>query len=211
MWVLRCLSVLTLALPFLAVSCRREHASAQSSRGKEVYTRCVACHGPDGSGSKALGAPAIAGVDAWYVAAQLYKFNHGIRGSHPGDAEGSRMQSIARDLSEADIPAVAKHVAQMPPAPGQAVVEGDPARGRSLWERCTACHGPMASGSRAVGAPPLDRTNDWYLLAQLGKFRRGVRGTHPSDTTGAMMRVPALALPDDQATRDVVAYIASLR
>lgn len=211
MWKSRWLTVSALVLAPLVASCRREPA-VDTSRGRALFGQCVACHGADGSGSRALGAPAIAGVDAWYVGAQLSKFNSGLRGSHPGDAEGARMRSASRGLrSERDIAAVAGYVAQLPPAPSRPMIEGDLARGRSFWERCAGCHGPLASGNRASGAPPLDRTDDWYLLAQLGKFRRAVRGTHPDDASGAIMRSMALALPDDRAMSDVVAYITSLR
>lgn len=206
------LTVFALVLVLPAASCGRAHSVDESERGREVYKLCVPCHGPEGSGNKELGAPAIAGVDAWYVGVQLVKFKSGIRGSHPGDLEGARMQSVARSVhSQRDITAVANHVAQLPPAPARAVVEGDPARGRSLWGRCAGCHGSLASGNRGSGAPPLDRTDDWYLLAQLEKFRRGMRGTHAKDTSGAIMRPMALGLPDDRAMNDVVAYIASLR
>lgn len=87
----------------------------------------------------------------------------------------------------------------------------DTSRGRAAFGQCAACHGADGSGSRASGAPPLNRTDDWYLLAQLGKFRRAVRGIHPDDASGAIMRSMALALPDDRAMSDVVAYITSLR
>lgn len=212
MWKPRCLTVSALVGVLLAASCRREpSAEDEPLRGREVYRPCAACHGVDGSGNHELGAPAIAGIDAWYVAAQLDEFKRGVRGSHPGDAEGSRMQAAVQSLQERDLAAVAEHVARLPPAPTRAVVEGDLGRGRSLWGGCAGCHGPVASGNRMSGAPPLDRTNDWYLLAQLGKFRQGERGTHPDDTAGAIMRPVALALPDDRAMSDVVAYITSLR
>lgn len=213
MWKSRCLTVSALVGVLLLASCRREPSAADGpQRGREAYAPCAACHGADGAGNRALGAPAIAGIDAWYVGAQLGKFKRGVRGSHPGDVEGSRMQSAAQSLrSDRDLAAVAEHVAQLPPAPARAVVEGDRVRGRTLWGGCSGCHGPLASGNRLSGAPPLDRSDDWYLLAQLEKFRKGVRGTHPDDTAGAIMRPVALALPDDRAMSDVVAYVTSLR
>ena len=195
-----------------AGSCDRGTLADLSARGNALYRPCAACHGPDGSGNRELGAPAIAGLDSWYVAAQLRKFKSGARGSHPDDPEGARMRPMAQSLtSEDDVLAVAEHIAQMPPQPAPAVVSGDEARGRSLWTICAGCHGASASGSRASGAPPLDLASDWYLVVQLGKFRRGVRGAHPDDATGAVMRTVALGLPDERAMRDVVAYIATLR
>lgn len=38
-----------------------------------------------------------------------------------------------------------------------------------------------------------------------------MRGTHQSDLTGMQMRPMSLTLPDDQAVRDVAAYIHTLR
>lgn len=203
-------SVLLLAAG--AGSCSKDGSTEASRRGREVFQACVACHGPDGLGNRGLGASAIAGLDSWYVAAQLRKFQSGVRGSHPDDAEGARMRGVALGLrSERDLVAVAERVAQLPPEPQAALVHGDTVRGRRLWASCAPCHGAGASGSSASGAPPLNLANDWYLLGQLDKFRRGQRGAHPDDVTGAMMRSVALGLPDEAALRDVVAYLARSR
>ena len=35
---------------------------------------CVTCHGVDGRGNEAIGAPKIAGMEAWYVRDQLQGF-----------------------------------------------------------------------------------------------------------------------------------------
>jgi len=48
------------------------------------------------------------------------------------------------------------------------------------------------------------------LAKQLGKFKAGMRGVDPRDTTGKTMRPMALALKDDKAVADVVAYIGTL-
>lgn len=195
----------------LVAACGRDRAVDERARGRELYQACASCHGADGSGNRALRAPAIAGLDAWYVSAQLGKFKQGTRGAHPDDVEGARMRAAAQALrSERDLAAVAEHVAQLPPSPGPAVVAGDAGRGRSLWGTCAVCHGALANGDRASGAPPLDKSDDAYLLAQLGKFRRGVRGS-VDDPAGARMRPVARALPDDRAMSDLVAYIVSLR
>ncbi|HMR79039.1 MAG TPA: c-type cytochrome [Polyangiaceae bacterium] len=212
MWKLRILAVSALLLVVSATSCRRK-AADDSSLGRQTYNeRCASCHGAEGLGSKALGAPAIAGLDSWYVGAQLGKFRRGVRGSHPEDAEGARMAAAARGLeSNRESAAVAEHVAQLPPTPAPAVIEGDTSRGQRWWGRCAGCHGPGAGGNPVSRAPPLNGSDDWYLRKQLGKFRQGMRGTHPDDTSGAIMRSVALTLPDDQAMNDVVAYLATLR
>lgn len=208
--VIACLALSLVA--GLAGSCSKRSHDGSTAHGRELYQLCAQCHGADGAGNRALGAPAIAGLDAWYVQAQLTKFKRGVRGAHPDDAEGLRMRPMALSLrSDQDIAEVSAHVANMPPAPEPPVVQGDAQRGEQLFGTCAACHGQGASGNRATGAPPLDRGSDWYQLAQLEKFRQGVRGTHPEDESGAVMRSIALTLSDDRALRDVVAYIASAR
>ena len=88
---------------------------------------------------------------------------------------------------------------------------GDAARGKTLFTPCSACHGPDGAGKEQVKAPPLNHASDWYLLAQLKKFKEGIRGGTPADIEGAQMRPMATALTDEQAMKDVVAHIATLR
>jgi cytochrome c553 len=60
-------------------------------------------------------------------------------------------------------------------------------------------------------APPLILANDWYLLRQLDNFKQGVRGGDAiGDPAGALMRSIAVSL-DEQAMRDILAYISTLR
>ena len=77
----------------------------------------------------------------------------------------------------------------------------------TLYANCT-CHGPDA-GHRAPGAPLS--TAGWYLIAQLKKFKSGERGANPGDLEGAQMRPMAATLSDEQAIKDVVAHIMTLK
>ena len=95
-------------------------------------------------------------------------------------------------------------------AKAQAEVEGDVQVGQTLFATCTACHGAQAEGNRELNAPKLTGQGKWYLVRQLNDFRKGIRGTHESDTYGQQMAPFAGMLADDKAVRDVVAYIASL-
>lgn len=184
-----------------------------AERGQARWSNCTSCHGEDGSGNRAVGAPAIAGLQAWYVEAQLDKFRTGARGAHPDDVEGLKMRAMSRTLDgDGDVKAVAQYVSKMYPTPTEATVtDGNQAHGHDLFQPCVACHGANAQGNEGTRAPSLLRTNDWYLQAQLRKFRAGIRGTNPHDSTGALMRPMALSLPDDQAVADVVAYLQTLR
>ena len=87
---------------------------------------------------------------------------------------------------------------------------GDAERGKTLYATCGACHGVNAEGMQALNAPSLSGLNDWYIVRQLQNFKKGIRGTNPSDTYGMQMAPMAQILPDDQAMEDVAAYITTL-
>jgi len=182
------------------------------ARGKQLFQTCVPCHGKEGHGNQTLGAPAIAGQEQWYLEAQLTKFRSGVRGAHPEDDEGNRMRPMARTLwHEVDIASVAEYVSKMPEVkPAATVAGGNPEAGKARYAVCTACHGPQAAGLKPLFAPALANQADWYMMKQLGKFKSGMRGAHPEDIHGQQMRAMALTLPDEQAMKDVVAYIRTL-
>lgn len=188
-------------------------APTKAERGAMLFRTCTPCHGDDGGGNTALRAPAIAGLPLWYVARELAKFQHDIRGAHPDDMEGHRMRPMARTLYQpGDLEAVAAHVAAMPPvrtAPSYA--GGDLANGQMRFTTiCATCHGPDGKGSEPLGGPRLVGQWDWYMVAQLRKFQSGMRGAHPADTLGAQMRAMSLTLEDSLAIHNVVAYIKTL-
>jgi len=211
-------STLTFAAALLSLAvlplsaCNNASASEDGATSdQEIYQLCAQCHGRDGLGREAVGAPAIAGLPAWYVDAQLYKFERGFRGTHPKDVTGMRMRPMALALpGPEDMKTVSEYVSHLPKKKTTPkVVGGDPTRGRVLFAPCVACHGPAAKGNAATKAPPLAGLQDWYLLTQLEHFRSGVRARNPQDETGTQMKPFAEAL-DEQGTKDVVAYIATL-
>lgn len=169
---------------------------------------CVTCHGVEGRGNRGVSAPRIAGMEAWYVRRQLEAFRRGWRGSHDDDYPGWEMQAMVRSLTPAEVAAAAAWVAALDAPRPEPTVQGDPVRGRSLYTPCAACHGPDAGGNEDLGAPALAGQSDWYLFRQLRNFRDGRRGYHRDDAAGRRMAASLAALADDQALRDVVAYIA---
>lgn len=60
--------------------------------GREHYAACYACHGQDGEGNPAIGGPALAGTNDWYLAKQLRNYRDGSRGTHPDDIYGLQMR-----------------------------------------------------------------------------------------------------------------------
>lgn len=178
-----------------------------------MYSDCTSCHGTQGEGAIAFGAPAIAGLPVWYLEAQLNKFRNGIRGSHVDDPEGLRMRPMSWQLkTNEEVRVIADYVSKLP-APGgdKTLADANAEAGKANYGVCVACHGARGEGNQALNAPPLTGQHDWYLARQLSKFRSGVRGAHPQDLTGQQMRPMALTLPDEQAVKNVVAYIQTLR
>ena len=142
---------------------------------------------------------------------QLQNFRSGVRGRHFDDIAGMRMRPMSLTLrEEGDVAAVAAYVASLPPVDPEPTLGGDATRGQKLYATCVACHGADGAGNEQMNSPPLTGTHDWYLERQIQNFRRGIRGADPADTFGALMRPMAMTLPDDQAVRDVVAYIMTL-
>lgn len=208
----------TLLLPFvfliggLTLSGCRLGAADAATRGQEVFQTCLPCHNADGSGNRVVGSPNIAGMKEWYVERELDKFRGGIRGLQFNDVEGMRMAPMALSLtSEDDVKAVAHYVETLPPVSHAPSLPGDPKAGAALYATCAACHGDNGAGNKDLGAPPIAGVDDWYLAAELRKFRSGVRGTSPKDREGRLMRPMARTLADEDAIRNVVAYIGTLK
>lgn len=70
------------------------------TQGRTAYQSCAACHGADGEGNEALGAPALAGQNDWYMVTQLKNFRAGYRGAHPQDSFGSQMRTMSQTLRD---------------------------------------------------------------------------------------------------------------
>ena len=67
---------------------------------KGLYVTCVACHGADGIGNKALNSPSLVGLQDWYIVRQLKNFKGGIRGTHPEDIYGQTMYPMSMTLAD---------------------------------------------------------------------------------------------------------------
>jgi cytochrome c oxidase subunit 2 len=107
---------------------------------------------------------------------------------------------------------VLAYIATLPSNPPPVTVSGGNAeRGRALYNTCASCHGPNGEGRWATNAPRLAGMSDWYLERQLQYFKEGVRGGHPDDIYGDQMNLVASVLVGENAIKDVIAYINTLR
>ena len=184
-----------------------------NARGRALFDLCAQCHGSAAQGMELSLAPAIAGLDDWYVVSQLNVFKSGARGMNWQDVGGMRMHPMSLWLrDDGDLNAVAGYVASMEKVVPPAVVEGgDVAQGKALYATCAACHGKAGEGNKSMNSPPLSHMSDWYLVSTLEKFKAGVRGANPENPNAVMMRGMSNMLTDDQAIKDVVSYISTFR
>ncbi|ANO50409.1 c-type cytochrome [Woeseia oceani] len=205
------ISVLTALLLTLGASYPASVIADENVVPADEFVYCTVCHGIQMGGNSVIQAPRLSGMERWYISRQLQSFKNGWRGAHPDDTYGQEMRPMAEVLSEKEINQVATYVRSVSSAPPATTIQGDINRGKALYSSCAACHKADASGNELLASPPLSGLNDWYLLTQLKNFKSGVRGNNPEDAYGMQMQAAAGLLADEQAMKDVVRYIASLR
>lgn len=69
-------------------------------KGKSAYMTCLACHGVDAKGVKAMGAPSLRHLQDWYAVSQINNFKTGYRGADPRDTNGAVMRGMAAGVNE---------------------------------------------------------------------------------------------------------------
>jgi cytochrome c553 len=171
-----------------------ETASAQSLADK--IAACAACHGDDGR-SKDPNIPHIGGQPKLAVMYQLFFYREGRRKS-------PEMNTIAKELTDAELGAISDYVAKLPPPQplGGAVDEARYQRGAELAKQrlCASCHNADYSGREQM--PRLAGQHEAYIVKSLGEYRAGTRiGTQ------AAMAETVRGL-DDQAFADLAYYLA---
>ncbi len=70
------------------------------NQGRTAYQSCASCHGANAEGNEALGAPALAGQNDWYMITQIKNFRAGFRGAHSEDTYGSQMLAMSKTLRD---------------------------------------------------------------------------------------------------------------
>jgi cytochrome c553 len=142
-------------------------ASAQSLQDK--IAQCEACHGKDGRSAEPR-IPHIGGQPKLAVMYQLFFYREGRRKSE-------EMNLVAKEMTDADITAIAEHVAKLPPpppAPG-AIGEARFKRGAELaaGRMCASCHNADFSGRQQM--PRLAGQHEAYTVKALQDYRAGAR------------------------------------
>lgn len=170
---------------------------------------CESCHGGQGQGNPAVGAPRIAGQPAAYLARQLESFADGSR-------HNPTMAPIAKSLDDKTREALAAYYSTLavPYGPPEKRAKNPVDRGKRLArvgdgeraiQACGNCHGPDG-----IGEPPsypyLAGLHRDYLVATLRAWRDGSRR---NDASG-QMPIIAKRMKDDEIEA-VAAYYAAAR
>jgi cytochrome c553 len=142
-------------------------AFAQSLQDK--IAQCAACHGEDGK-SPDSAIPNIGGQPKLFVMYQLFFYREGRRKS-------PEMNTIAKELTDADLTAISEHVAKLPAAPPQSGTPDEARfkRGAALAREriCASCHNDDYSGREQM--PRLAGQHEAYTVQALKDYRAGVR------------------------------------
>jgi len=79
----------------------------------------------------------------------------------------------------------------------------------TFQKTCATCHGSQGEGKKSFMAPPIANLTGWYAREQIQKFRTGLRGNHPGDQQGKLMRQAVVALSDKEI-EEALAELATL-
>lgn len=85
------------------------------------------------------------------------------------------------------------------------------AHGHDVFKTCVPCHGENGGGSLELRAPAIAGLPDWYITAELTKFKGNIRGAHPDDSEGHRMRPMARTLYHPGDVEAVAGYVSHLK
>ena len=136
---------------------------------QDKIAQCEACHGKDGRSADPR-IPHIGGQPKLAVMYQLFFYREGRRKSE-------EMNLIAKGLSDAELTAIAEHVAKLPPPP-PVTDAADAARTRrgaelAAQRQCASCHNDDFSGRQQM--PRLAGQHEAYTVKALQDYRTGAR------------------------------------
>ncbi|MBR0988033.1 c-type cytochrome [Bradyrhizobium liaoningense] len=97
-----------------AVSRAKEDVKAgRKQKGADLYAGCAGCHGAQAEGNAKSATPALGGLSAQYVLAQLNKYRSQMRGFDKRDEAGRSMASAVEPMSPSDLEAVTTYIASL--------------------------------------------------------------------------------------------------
>ena len=171
---------------------------------------CGLCHSLNGISATSK-FPKLAGQKAAYIEKQLRDFRAGRRANG-----GGQMSAIVTEITEAQIPTVAKYFSALPPPPSDQELRKETLpevlkRAQALYQAgdakrgipaCEQCH--EKNNSAASHAPHLTSQHAAYLEKQLGDFRSGARNNDTTSTMSAVAQKLTL-----QEIRELATFLAT--
>lgn len=100
-------------------------------RGAALYATCAGCHGEQGQGMEALGAPELAGQMDWYLVTQLQGYRNGWRGTSADPMDRQMGAAMAVLPDEAAILDVVRYIATLSGARRSGTIAQPAAKGGS--------------------------------------------------------------------------------
>ncbi len=142
-------------------------------KGKEVYEVCLACHLPEGSGSKDGTFPQIAGQHRKVIIKQLADIR-ALNRDNPTMYPFALPKEIGGVQALAD---VSEYIARLPMTPDNGVGPGTSlALGEKLFkENCVRCHGANGEGNEEKWFPLIQGQHYEYLIRQFREIKSGKR------------------------------------
>jgi cytochrome c553 len=152
-----------LALALAAAISLSAPALAQKLTFAERLEQCGGCHGEDGN-STAENVPSLAGQPAFFTLNALILMREGVR-------KVEAMEPFVKDLTDADIQALAEHYEKLEPKPSGEPI--DPAlaqRGAKIaaQRRCESCHLPTLAGQQQM--PRLAKQRIDYMIHAMKQY-----------------------------------------
>jgi len=136
---------------------------------QDKIAACTACHGETGQ-SQDANVPSIGGQPKLFVMYQLFFYREGRR-------TNAEMNTITKDMSDAELTAISEYVAGLPaPPPASAAIdETRYRRGAGLADKriCGACHNADYSGREQM--PRLAGQGEAYLVKSFRAYQAGTR------------------------------------
>ena len=202
---------LLLALPLLAnaaPTAQRDFTrilalKPDAEHGRDLFTQCAACHGPDGGGTTNGSIPRIAGQHYRVLVRQVVDFRNGARWD-------MRMEGVATSheiMPELqDIADVASYVSLLDRDGTRGVGDGQHVeRGAALYKQgCASCHGAEAQGDDRRGIPRISGQHAAYLARQIYD---AVDGRRPPLARSHGKRLAPLEFEDVLGLTDYLARI----
>lgn len=84
--------------------------AADVAKGKDLYQKCIACHGADGYGKKSQQAPMLAGQHSWYTSKQIKDIKNKVRVS----GNVNKMYPFVKNLSDNEVEDLATYIETLP-------------------------------------------------------------------------------------------------